>query len=352
MTKILEPCQNCKGTGRLYRGTVICPNCQGRGGFAPEGNLTFDFRIHGGEDGDFGRIEDPEETAAFVSSLPHTELYGLAPKLEDASQDLEVFLWECELQVTGKDQPRPPHNQTIGDCTSHGTTGALEDLQYVLIVMKGDPYEFQSLSSEALYGAGRVDIGRSRLGGDGAVTAWLVKAALTEGVVPRAKYGKYDLSVYDGKVARSFGRNGVPAEIKDAMLKHLVKSAIPVTSASQACDLMATGSPIVAGTNTGFQMTRDDEGFCKRGPHWSHCTYFRGFSRLDGKRQGAVYQQSWGPGAPGGNRQIVTPGGKKLLLPEGAFFVEMDVFDSMMKQGDAFGFIDFHGIEALDWAIY
>lgn len=311
---------------------------------------------HAYMDCNFGRIHDPESTQIFAQSLPNQNLYQANPALQGTSDDTEVFLWEAELLVTGSKEPRPPHHQTIGDCTSHGTSGALEDLQYIQIGWRGMPGEFHMVASEALYGAGRVDIGGGHSFGDGAVTAWLIQAAMKEGFLARQPYDDgqghtIDLTNYSGSVAKAMGNKGVPSWLKPLMLKHLLQGAVQAHSADEACDGMRNGHPVVVGSNVGFSMTRDSDGFCRRGPRWDHCTYFRGYTKVPGKRQGVVYQQSWGPGMPSGPRNITTPGGKQIILPEGAYFIDMEVFDTMIKQGDGWILSASTNFEGLDFNI-
>lgn len=306
----------------------------------------------------FGRIYDPDENARIIAQLPFQNVYEANPDLKDTSDDTEVFLWEAELAVTGATEPRDPHNQTIGDCTSQGTGGALEDLQYVRIGWRGEGEEFHPISTETLYGNARIDIGGGRIFGDGAVTAWLFQAAQKEGFLARGRYtdpssnNVLDLTNYSGQLAKQMGSKGVPKWLKDYMIKHLLQTFAQVHDADQACDLMRHGYPVVIGSNQGFTTTRDENGFCQPSGHWNHCTYWRGYSKISNKRQGAVYQQSWGPNMPSGNRNIITPGGKQITLPKGAFFVDMKTFDNMIKQGDAWAPSDIMGFAALDYKMW
>src|SRR4051812_29265309 len=115
----------------------------------------------------------------------------------------DFFLFDIEKELTG--QVRPPHHQLIGDCVSHGFTGAVEDLQFVRMVTQPG-FGFQWLSSEVCYALARVQVGNGGCGyGDGAVVAWAFTAGQQFGMVARGKYGQYDLTQYRSDLAKQWG---------------------------------------------------------------------------------------------------------------------------------------------------
>jgi hypothetical protein len=71
----------------------------------------------------------PEEIEKIMALQPMPVMMATDIGIKDSGKGKEVFLFEVERRLTGK--VRPPHNQTIGDCVSHGVTGAAEDLQFV-----------------------------------------------------------------------------------------------------------------------------------------------------------------------------------------------------------------------------
>jgi hypothetical protein len=310
----------------------------------------------------FGRIEDPDHVEQFVASQPFGNLAQAAPDFIGSSNDMEVFFWEAEELVTNT--VRPPHNQArAGSCTSQGVSGGLEDLQFIRIGWRGFAEEFKWVLSEFLYGGGRQDIGRGRFRTEhlgrpdgGCVTSYVVQYAIEKGFLPRGKYTfggrEVDLTTYTDINSVYFGNNGVPSELLELQHEHLLLGSIRPNSADEACDMMRHGIPIVAGSSQGFTTVRDSDGFCRPGPRWDHCTYFRGFVKT-GKRPGVVYQQSWGPNMPSGPRQIVVPSGRTITLPEGAFFVDMDVFEHrIVAARDIHGLVDMSGFATLDYKFW
>jgi hypothetical protein len=121
----------------------------------------------------------------------HAAIHGIMAEapltIKDSGAGKDVLIYEIERQLTGK--VRPPHFQKIGDCVSHGCTGAAEDLQFVQMA-KDPTLLFQWLCTEVVYGLARHQIGQDGCGwGDGAVVAWGIQAMQKYGLLPRGKYG-------------------------------------------------------------------------------------------------------------------------------------------------------------------
>lgn len=316
-----------------------------------------DILVKSPQDGqNFGIIFDPEASARALAMFPSENLYQANPQLESSSEDTEDFLFDDELAVTGNSEVRPPHHQTVGNCTSEGTSGAIEDLEYVLI-NKGSAFEFKMVACEPLYGLGRTRFGSRPPIGDGAVTAYVVAAACKFGFLARQPYqddkgDQIDLSTYSGSLCRQLGSKGVPSWLDPIMSQHVVKDMTKITSVEMAHDALHNKKPIICGSSQGFSMTRDSSGFCKPQGVWQHCTYWRGQTNKTGKRKGFVYQQSWGPNMPSGNKDITTPAGRSLRLPEGAFFIDDDVAAHMIAAGDTWVISDEVGFPGLDFKPY
>lgn len=271
---------------------------------------------------------DERAIETFLSTSPMVCEAGPLPS--GAGRDF--FLFDIEAQLTGS--VRDPHAQALGDCVSHGFTGAAEDLQFVQMVMSPG-FEFKWLSSEFIYGAARVQIGKGQCGyGDGAVVSWAFQAGQQLGLVARGPYGSYDLTQYSAALAKKWGTPGVgaPPELVAEAKSHLVLKAALLQGShlyEQACDVIYNGGAVVTGSNQLFSSTRDAQGFCRPSGRGGHCTYYRGFTR-SGKRPGIAYQQSWGSQIPTNGPQAVTLGsGRQVTLPAGCFFIDADAFDSM-----------------------
>lgn len=283
-----------------------------------------------------GYVYNPQQIEAMASLQPNPVLMATSLGLQDSGKGKDVFLFEIERKFTGK--VRPPHNQTIGDCVSHGVTGAAEDLQFVMM-LKDPSIQFQWLSSEVTYALARIEIGRGGCGyGDGAVVGWGLEAGKSFGFVNRAVYGQYDLTTYSGQRAKQWGapRAGCPAELEEIAKKHPIQAMSLIEGPdyyTQCRDVIASGGVIVTGSNQLFRANRDATGFCKPGGSGGHCTYFRAVTDND-KRPGIGYQQSWGPNVPsGGSTKVTLPHGREVELPEGFFFVDADDFNNMHRRG-------------------
>lgn len=300
-------------------------------------NPVHDFNCGVGNQGyvvDEGAIERFLETGQgrILQSAP----------IQDSGKGKDYFAFEIERKIMGS--IRPPHWQGIGDCVSHGITGAAEDLQWIQKALNPQ-YIFRWLASEVLYGLARIQIGQGGCGyGDGAVVTWGIEAGQKFGFLPRDKYGNIDLTVYSSALAKRFGtpRVGAPTDLAQMATQWPLKEAHLITTGSggasmyeQARDALASGGTVVTGSNQLYANSRDSQGFCRRGGRGGHCTYYRGFT--DGaKRPGIAYQQSWGPDVPTGGSQTVTlESGLVITLPPGCFFIDASEFDRMHSGGDS-----------------
>ena len=279
-----------------------------------------------------GYVHLPKEIERIMRMQPNPIFFGSALGIQGTGKGKDVFLFEIERKLTGK--VRAPHNQTIGDCVSQGVTGACEDLEFIQMAVDIS-FAFHPLSSEVIYGLARHQIGRDQCGsGDGAVVGWGVQAAKTYGVLPRAKYGKYDLTNYSGQIAKSFGapRVGTPVELAEESKKYPIKEASSIQGPdfySQAIDILANLGLIVTGSNQLYNDVRDVTGFCKPAGSGGHCTYYDGYTD-NPKRPGIIYVQSWGLDMPtGGEKKITLPHGREVTLPPGHFFIDADNFNKM-----------------------
>lgn len=297
--------------------------------------------------GPFGWIYT-EQADRLKASLPRLfSAPGGAALAEQVKKD--TFHWEVEAEYlrqvkdalgkmlwpTTDDRYLAPHNQTQNDCTSHGASGALEELQILSIMKLGYAAEFKRISSEALY-AGAVTTIMGTRGDNGAFTGAPLQYAHQYGFLERKAYGDIDLTEYDGKLAARWTQTGVPSALLEHQSTQLLKLYAPIHSIAEMEAAILAWHPVTAGTCQGFEhqgqiAPRDKDGFCKPGGVWPHAIRFRGVRY--GRRPGFAYQQSWGPGRPGGPRLITLDDGRETLLPEGVFFVDFDVVDDMIRTG-------------------
>jgi hypothetical protein len=289
---------------------------------------------------DFGWIRDPDAVNAVLAALPNGVFAEAAPQL--LGDEGDAFLWEGCKKITGNHLVA--HNQLdVGCCVGEGFSSAVEYLSCVEIAL-GTSAEFVPVCSEAVYALSRVEIGGGRLRGDGSVGAWAAKAVSQFGVLPRQSLGSYDLSHFDPKRARNWGASGLPDDLEPTARQYPVRTASLVKSFPEARAAIAHGYPVAVCSDQGFSMTRDHDGFCSPRGTWNHCMCFIG--AVGGHRPGLCCLQSWGPETPGGPIGI----GEH---PACAFWVDAEVADRMLRQGDSWALSAFVGFPArtLDWRI-
>lgn len=258
----------------------------------------------------------------------------------------EVLLFDSELQVDGK--YRKTHWQKRNSCTSHGIGGAIDQAQYVELAYNNADFMYEEAATEVIYGGAVVNVGRSR-GDDGAVVSYGLRFC-QQGYAVRGVYkadGKtINLREYSADNDLYFCTKGVSQE----MLKYCdrkIGTLIPIQSVEDAVKCLKKRIPIVNGSNQGFSSARDKQGFCTPRGSWAHCTFWNGF--IDGKRPGINYQQSWGPNQPTDEGNVVLPSGRELQLPQGNFFVDLDVIGRMIRQGETFGVVLESGMRRLTY---
>lgn len=285
-----------------------------------------------------GWVNRPYIYKQIAAKQPHPLFASSARGIKNTGKGRDVFLWQYEEKVTGKDV-RLPHNQTIGDCVSHGTAGSCEDLEYIQIYHdKLDASSWKWVATEVIYAGCRHEIGNDALGHcDGAIVGWAIDWGLKYGILPRGVYGSVDLSEYDGERARKWGapKHGCPDELEGTVKKYPLLRASLIEGPDyyeQAIDALANEALIVSGSEQLFSEKRDKYGFITPSDSpGGHCTYYRGFTD-NPVRPGIFYQNSWSEAFHIGPQIIELPGrNKQLKIPFGGGFVEAEVFNKMHK---------------------
>src|SRR5262245_51190886 len=171
-----------------------------------------------------GWVHLPLEIDAVLAGLPQPLFAAAAPHLLAADTDADVFLWDAAKRVTGGHLPA--HDQgDVGCCVGEGFSAAVEYLSCVEIALGGRAFEYAPISSEAVYALSRVEVGGGRIGGDGSTGAWAAKAVQQYGVLPRRVVGDVDLTHFDPRRARGWGRTGLPDDLEPEARQHPVRTA-------------------------------------------------------------------------------------------------------------------------------
>ena len=239
-------------------------------------------------------------------------------------------------QIVGRDLI---NRQTIGDCVSHGF-GLARDTLACSQIVQGLPQRWVApCATEVIYGLSRVECGRGRINGDGSVGSWAADAITKYGTLSRLQYGRIDLREYSGDRARQYGRTGCPDELEPPARDLLVQTAALATTYDEAVDALFNKFPIPVCSNRGFSDQRDAEGFASPSGTWQHCMAFIAVDD-NPRRPGLLCQNSWGPDW--------IRGPKRHNQPDGSFWVDADVADRMLRQGDSYALSGFVGYPSID----
>ena len=228
-----------------------------------------------------------------------------------------------------------------------GTGRAAQDNLIVDLCMSGglNPPETHEVATEPLYAGSRVEIGGGRIAGDGTLCSWACKFLTDYGVLLRKRYGDVDLTTYDGRRARAWGRRG--AGCPDSLEPHARRNAVPevtqVRTGAAAIPLLANLSPIAMGSDQGYERRRGANGVCRRRGRWMHLMEDRGIARGEDGNLYVPKQNSWGDYLSDLNNVFTTASGRRVILPAGLFMVRFEDAVEAYQQGDAFAIAPLRG---------
>jgi len=336
-----------------------------------------------------GYVPQPKQAEQFIKSLPAPTLEQANPQLfqargpptahlsQTATDRKPVLLYRALLGAYKAKYGKPfvVGTQKIGDCTSWGWAHAC-DIVLAIDFLSGRSGDFHMVATEATYGLGRVEgAGLSyNRSGDGSYGAAMAKGVTNFGLLFRKDYSglgsaEYDLRIYSGAKAKSWGAYGCGGKNDAGRLdaeakRHAVKQVAIVASFTTAAAAIENGYPVPVCSGRGFNSTRDAEGFLRASGSWPHCMCFVGV-RYD--RPGLLCLNSWGPEWVSGGKwptlaQMVNakggdgaqldplpylyPEGPQLVagpkwegssdMPDGSFWVDAKVVDSMLSGRDSY----------------
>lgn len=233
----------------------------------------------------------------------------------------------------------------IHNCVSFGAAYAATILSIIQIHLgKLETFEGE-VATEPIYGGSRIQVGGGALGyGQGSVGAWAAKWLNRYATILRKNYTDIDidLSKYDVNKATLWGNpgHGCPLPLIKKGSDHLVKTISQVLTYEEARDAIYNGYPITVASNQGFvdgngRSIRDKDGFLRPGGTWPHQMYFCGVK--DDNRPGLLCANSWGT--------TWVSGPKPYDIPDGTFFVDANVVNSMLSQSDSWVYSNYDGYE-------
>ena len=216
-------------------------------------------------------------------------------------------IWEYEKVLLGG-KYLETNRQEVGDCVAHGAAQAGERMAAYEIVRGGQEEELHRFFPPYIYACSRVDIGGSRIPGDGSTGAWGAAAMQKLGILFS---DDEEVPVYSGSLARNWGRSGAPQKFKKLAKDNPVKSAARLRSVEQIREALINHYPCTFACMWDFQMQPIEyRGY--------HC--FRRGQRVGGHQtcllawisepfEGAYLLGSWGPAAHGTPLNGEPPGG-------------------------------------------
>lgn len=228
----------------------------------------------------------------------------------------------------------PASAQARGDCVSHSTrnacltTAACEIASGEIDPVSGKP----ETVPDGLTDQGRKDgvFSTESLywfrdhGGDGWFCPDSVRVAIdSAGLVTRKAYPFADLTRYDGKTAGKWGRTSPPAEVRDQIDDHRMRTATEADSFEEVRDLLGNGYGVTSCGSEGFSSERDENGVSRRKGSWAHAmAYIAADDRPDTHRRYGgplvCVLNSWGRWNKGPRRIA----GTDQDIPEGSFWAK------------------------------
>lgn len=299
-----------------------------------------------------GYEPQPEATAAFVATLPAQTLPEAGPDLF-RGEKIETFLYRSLYKAHEKrfGKPWQVGKQGIGDCVSWGWAHAV-DIQLAIDWELGESAEWKPAATESIYGGSRVEArGRSSGGySDGSYGGAAAKWVRDWGVIFREPYlnGSINLTEYSSSRAKSWGNFGNGGQGDggklDAIAKqHPIRTVTLVRNFEEAATAIQAGYPVPVCSGVGFNpmwgKVRDADGFARRSGGWGHCMCFIGVRY--GARPGLLCLNSWGP-------KWVTGPKYPDDQPDGSFWVDASVCDSMLSGKDSFAISGVEGFPYRD----
>lgn len=312
--------------------------------------------LAGGVPGDLSRYDggyrpDPAGTRAFLATLAKPTLAQAAPALLAVrADDKPVLLYRALYKAYRAKYGREwrVRAQGIGDCVSWGWAHGA-DIHLAVMWELGDSAEWHEAATEAIYGGSRVEAnGRTFAGwSDGSYGGGAARWVKNWGIVFRQAYPELgvDLTTYSASRAKEWGAYGCGGRQDGGRLdaearKHPIRNVTLVRNFREAAAAIASGYPVPVCSGQGFSSRRDAAGFSAPRGSWSHCMCFIGV-RYDGGRPGLLCLNSWGPSWIGGPKWPEDQ-------PDGSFWVDARVVDSMLSGGDSFAVSGYEGFPFRD----
>jgi hypothetical protein len=292
----------------------------------------------------FGYTPNPEETEAFVQSLPPAYAKQAQALADDDTDDgadalnyrlLAAMFPKGSPWLNDDGQLVSLNQNPAGTCVGFGTAIAEDVLAACDIAMRREPEEWVArFSPDAAYAISRHISGH--LGrGDGSYGGAAAKGIREWGTVHQLVYGDIDLTKYDYKRTREWALRGVPESIRTAAGPHKIRHTVQLETVEQAWGLVGNGYPYNMCSNVGWESKRDADGACRRRGSWSHSMGVTSRRTTASGRRLFLVHQSWGDNW--------TSGPYYEDQPFGSFWADWEDIDRAIRQGDSFAYSGYEG---------
>ena len=218
----------------------------------------------------------------------------------------QPFVWDFAKRINGG-QHLPTYHQQVGDCVSMGAAQSGNYLTTYEMYRERKQEEMKLWYPPFIYGTSRVQVGGSRIHGDGSTGAWAAVAMSKYGILFTDDEG---VPAYSGDVAREWGRSGPPQQFLTKASTRIVHSAARLNSVAEIREALLNYHMVTIASGRGFQMQPVDyRGFkvFKPSGGWGHQMALIGWR--DTPFAGAYRLNSWGSGAHGAPAHDEPPGG-------------------------------------------
>jgi len=250
-----------------------------------------------------------------------------------------IVLWDAYRKLVGSYPKYVP--QTRGTCV--GRAGArIADVLQALACVRESAQWAGHFSSEAVYALARVEIGKCKIVGDGAVVAYGVLGVHKYGFLRRGTYQVNGTTITippqdDDMLAVRWGscRSGLPDELEPIAGQLQARQYAPITSYAEARDAILSGLPVWFGTSqafwSGLPAKRDSKGFLYARGRTAHSWTAVG---VRNDPPGILLDNmSWGP-------DWVTGPKGDIEIPDGCFWCTPEDFERVLRYGEAYAVSD------------
>lgn len=271
----------------------------------------------------------PEAVAPFrefVASLPPLQVVGAAS--DEDNQRKRVILDSHLLRVGGGQWPWHGPQET-GDCAAQAIGGGVE-LDIAIRTETDSELVWRPVDRAAIYGGGRVTIGKRAIRGEGLVPSWGLQWVDQYGILWADEPG---VGPYSGQRCDLWGRDGVPAEFADKAKPYAGLTYARCDSAQAVCNAINAGHPVIFGSmRWGTDRIKLVEGrnLAIDTTDWPHAQLVTGYDgTLSNGQRLFRFLNSWGPNAH--SPKSAMPGDHP-----GGYYVTWETMESIAREGMAF----------------